>query len=293
VGRINADLTGYVLLGEQWRTMNPTYNWAGDSIVYDLSAWGFAELWRMNPDGSGQTMLLSETFGGGTHVKQAFGWSPDGTRILYSRYVTAGSPVYAFLGFINPDGSDHQVLSMAGDNMLSNTSNLLGPPEGSGHDLMGRNQCWSSDGEQIVFMSNRDGNWEIYLMDSTGAEQTRLTSTAAAAETNPLFIEVAAPPLAIACPADMVTVTDAGQCSARVEFFVTAAGGSGEVTVVSSPASGSEFAKGVTTVLCTATDETGNEAECSFTITVLDDEPPTISGLTASPSLDFHGIGNG
>ncbi len=34
---------------------------------------------------------------------------------------------------------------------------------------------YSHTGERIVFESNRDGNWEIYLMDSTGMNQKRLT----------------------------------------------------------------------------------------------------------------------
>ena len=33
----------------------------------------------------------------------------------------------------------------------------------------------SLDGTRIVFSSNRDGNAEIYVMDSDGAHQTRLT----------------------------------------------------------------------------------------------------------------------
>jgi Tol biopolymer transport system component len=34
---------------------------------------------------------------------------------------------------------------------------------------------WSLDGNRIVFHSNRDGNWEIYVMNADGSNQTRLT----------------------------------------------------------------------------------------------------------------------
>lgn len=38
-----------------------------------------------------------------------------------------------------------------------------------------RHACYSPDGTQIIFESVRDGNWEIYLMDSNGKNQQRLT----------------------------------------------------------------------------------------------------------------------
>jgi Tol biopolymer transport system component len=35
--------------------------------------------------------------------------------------------------------------------------------------------CWSPDGTRIAFESDRDGNYEIYVMDADGSHQTRLT----------------------------------------------------------------------------------------------------------------------
>jgi len=35
--------------------------------------------------------------------------------------------------------------------------------------------CFSPDDKRIAFQSDRDGNWEIYLMDADGAQQVRLT----------------------------------------------------------------------------------------------------------------------
>lgn len=42
--------------------------------------------------------------------------------------------------------------------------------------------AWSPDGTRIAFVSNRDGNDEIYVMDSGGGHQTRLTSDPGADE---------------------------------------------------------------------------------------------------------------
>jgi TolB protein len=36
--------------------------------------------------------------------------------------------------------------------------------------------AWSPDGRQIVFMSNRDGNPELYLMAADGTAPVRLTN---------------------------------------------------------------------------------------------------------------------
>src|SRR4029078_5294871 len=44
-----------------------------------------------------------------------------------------------------------------------------------------------------------------------------------------------------------------------------------------SPASGSTFPKGTTTVTCTATDSSGNNGSCTFTVTVNDTQAPTIA----------------
>jgi len=35
--------------------------------------------------------------------------------------------------------------------------------------------AWSPNGSRIAFASNRDGNFEIYVMDADGSGQTNLT----------------------------------------------------------------------------------------------------------------------
>ncbi|MFW6116209.1 MAG: TolB family protein, partial [bacterium] len=37
--------------------------------------------------------------------------------------------------------------------------------------------AWSPSGEQIAFSSDRDGNYEIYVMNADGSDQRRLTSS--------------------------------------------------------------------------------------------------------------------
>ncbi|MCH8871177.1 HYR domain-containing protein, partial [candidate division KSB1 bacterium] len=74
----------------------------------------------------------------------------------------------------------------------------------------------------------------------------------------------------ITCPADITVDNDAGQGGAVVNFTVTATDNcDSNVNVVCTPASGSTFPVGTTTVSCTATDDAGNQASCSFDVTVV------------------------
>ena len=86
----------------------------------------------------------------------------------------------------------------------------------------------------------------------------------------------------INCPANISVVNDPGVCGAVVHFTTTATDNCPGVVVTSSPASGSFFKVGTTTVTSTATDAAGNKSTCSFTVTVTDNEPPVISGFDIS-----------
>jgi len=92
-------------------------------------------------------------------------------------------------------------------------------------------------------------------------------------------------PPTITCPANIVKSTDFGQCSAVVDYAVTANDNCAGMAIITSPPSGSNFPKGTTAVTATATDLAGNTGTCTFTVTVEDKEKPTITGVTANPSV--------
>ncbi len=86
--------------------------------------------------------------------------------------------------------------------------------------------------------------------------------------------------------------TDPGMATAQVDYLATALDGvDGSVAVqfVTSPtaglSTGSAFPVGTTTVSASATDATGNRAEGSFTVTVMDAEAPVIAGLPTAPLI--------
>lgn len=62
-----------------------------------------------------------------------------------------------------------------------------------------------------------------------------------------------------------------------VTFAIPIVSDNCSATVVCSPGSGSVFSTGVTTVVCTAIDDAGLTAMCSFTVTINDNPAPTIT----------------
>ncbi len=74
----------------------------------------------------------------------------------------------------------------------------------------------------------------------------------------------------ITCPANITVDNDPGICGATVSYTVTATDNCASPTVQQTDGlgSGSDFPVGVTTESYTATDASGNQASCSFTVTV-------------------------
>ncbi|MCM3568576.1 HYR domain-containing protein [Neobacillus mesonae] len=96
----------------------------------------------------------------------------------------------------------------------------------------------------------------------------------------------------IICPGDFTVNNDTGQCSATVTFTVTAGSNDCGITEITCNPGGTRtfsppeqsvsitetqpFSVGSTLVTCTATNSSGDTTQCSFTVTVIDTEPPTI-----------------
>ena len=92
----------------------------------------------------------------------------------------------------------------------------------------------------------------------------------------------------ITCPANISTVMSSMYCSATVAYNATTSHDNcpGYNTVrVAGLASGSSFARGTTEVIYTVTDASGNAANCSFSVTVVDTTLPVISGCPSSQTL--------
>lgn len=82
----------------------------------------------------------------------------------------------------------------------------------------------------------------------------------------------------VTCPVDITVDNDEGLCSAVVYFSISATDNcDGNVDIVATPASGSVFPVGTTVVDVVATDDAGNQDECSFSVTVEDNEASVLT----------------
>jgi hypothetical protein len=79
----------------------------------------------------------------------------------------------------------------------------------------------------------------------------------------------------IACPANITVNNTAGQCGANVTFAATETTAIPASTITYSHAPGSFFPVGTTTITATATNAVGTSS-CTFTVTVVDNELPTV-----------------
>jgi tol-pal system beta propeller repeat protein TolB len=95
---------------------------------------GDSEIYKVRPDGSG---LKEVTFNATDDVRPA--WSPDGTRISFTRFEKI---------FVK-DTTSAQVVRLTDDTGISSFAS-----------------AWSPDGTRLAFDSNRDGDQEIYTMNS-------------------------------------------------------------------------------------------------------------------------------
>ena len=98
----------------------------------------------------------------------------------------------------------------------------------------------------------------------------------------------------INCSADIVAANDPGACGAAVVYNVTSSDNCSGQTVEQTAGleSGSVFPVGTTTNTFVVTDDAGNTATCSFTITVNDTEAPVTIAQNVIVQLDASGNGS-
>lgn len=122
------------------------------------SASPYSRIYVMRADGTGITQV-TDTIPSG--IGNPISWSPDGSTLAFQ-----GDGGYIGVSTVRYRGAIHTV--KLDGTMLTQLSH-----DGN-HDS---NPSWSPDGKQIVFMSERDGHAQIYLMNADGTSQVRLVKS--------------------------------------------------------------------------------------------------------------------
>lgn len=135
------------------RETDPAWSPDGRKIAFERG-W---DIYVMNANGKRPIRL---TFVIGFNREPA--WSPDGRKIAFRSNRDGNWDIYV----MNADGTE-QV-------QLTNTDSLP-----NDFPVYNRNPFWSPNSRKIGFDSNRNGNYEIYLMDANGDNLTNLTQNPA------------------------------------------------------------------------------------------------------------------
>jgi Tol biopolymer transport system component len=172
----------------QYAVTSPDGQW----IVYQSSRAGNFDIYVMRADGSDERRVV------GSPLHEVYPqWSPDGSRILFTRRLIGGALV---LCDIAPGGSDLREITMSRSpfgniaryspdgRWIAYTFNendeyfIYRIPADGGNTarLVGRvfdfrAPAWSPDSKWLAFISEQDGNPEIYRMRVDGSDVQRLT----------------------------------------------------------------------------------------------------------------------
>jgi Tol biopolymer transport system component len=188
---VRADGTGLRRLTRDGLSASPVWSPDGRTIIYarrseieepssfeDFRRMSVT-LWTMRADGEQQRSVFEPVEG---RIDVPGGWSPDGSRFLFTR--------------------DSAALPEEGGRIARRSAIYVFNADGSGLTKIadqGADPAWSPDGSRIVFASDRDKNGELsygdavqyanelYVMDPDGSNQRRLTTTKDLNEASPAW----------------------------------------------------------------------------------------------------------
>lgn len=144
---VNADGRGARRLTDQTAS-NTRPSWSPDSqtIAFEAQMYTQSVLFLVSADG----LRIRDLMGSGNGSSGDLVWSPDGRQVALASWVGGGATFEIYV-------MDAEVC--LGGRMLCRPRRLT---TNSADDRM---PTWSPDGQQIAFLSNRTGGWEIYTYE--------------------------------------------------------------------------------------------------------------------------------
>ena len=142
------------------------FSWDGKKLIFQSSHGGYAcdKIWTMNIDGSDKRMVSPD------HGANTCSFFFPGGRIVFAstNHIPGDCPPKGNLpeGYVWPL-YPYNIFSANADG--SNLTRLTNNPKYDAEPVV------SSDGKQIVFGSQRDGDFDIYIMNADGSNVRRLT----------------------------------------------------------------------------------------------------------------------
>ena len=149
----------------------PQWSPDGRYIAYHANnGRGIYNIFLTDRDGADVTQVTYSETGNAIRLM----WSPDGKQAVYT--------------VENPVGGMNLYIATV-DELLTGSPNNPYPGTPITEENYDENwfPAWSPDGEQIVFVSIRTGDQDLYVIDSTGGTATNITGTLAVEETQPIW----------------------------------------------------------------------------------------------------------
>jgi TolB protein len=192
---MNADGTNLLPLLIDGENASPAWSPSGEWIAFVSTRGGESNIYLVKPDGTNLSCLTCEIEG--SQVSPA--WSPDSGSIVFA--VASGPAPLTIINvntletrsisspelkaanpFFSPDGQFviYECETIICTNTAYGNVQTMFPPVGT----VDVQAAMSPDGKQLALISNRDGNYDLYVVSLDGTEPVRLTSTPYA-EMNP------------------------------------------------------------------------------------------------------------
>ena len=149
--------------------LQPTWSPDGSHIAFTSNRDGDFDIYVMKSDGSDQHRLTDMA---GRDSSPA--WSPRGDQIAF---VNGGDTTFA--GLVNSTACNHpNIYLVSADG---------GVPDKLTDKGANTDPSWSPDGKRIAFTSDRDGDYEIYLLDVDGGRLVQLTNNEGVDDVDPTW----------------------------------------------------------------------------------------------------------